>query len=159
MSEKSIRRYQDEDELAVTNVCYRSGKAAYKFLPNWEALTLDQAHSIFRDVILPRCNIWVGIDHNDVVAFLGMTNSYIDRMFVDPNEWRKGWGTRLILFAKSLHPAGLELHTHQQNHPARMLYEHHGFKANKFGISPAPEGVPDVEYHWRPSEVAENNLR
>jgi GNAT superfamily N-acetyltransferase len=154
MSDESIRLYQDMDEIAVTNVWYRSAKAAFAFLPNWQALTFDQAHSIFREVILPRCDIWVGLDNNNVVAFLAMNDSYIDRMFVDPDEWRKGWGSRLIGFAKSLHPAGLELHTHQQNHPARSLYEHHGFKAIRFGISPAPENVPDVEYHWRPSETS-----
>jgi len=152
MSDVFIRRYQDEDELAVTNVWYRSGKAAYQFLPNWQALTLEQAHSIFREVILPHCKIWVGIDHHNVVAFLAMNHSYIDRMFVDPGEWRKGWGTRLILFAKSLNPTGLELHTHQQNLKARALYEQNGFKAISFGISPPPENVPDVEYHWRPGE-------
>jgi len=154
MRDEPIRRYQDRDELAVTNVWYRAGKAAYQFLPTWQALTLVQAHSIFREVILPQCNIWVGVDKNSVVAFLAMNDSYIDRMFVDPDEWRKGWGTRLILLAKSLHPAGLELHTHQQNHPARTLYEQHGFKAIRFGISPAPENAPDVEYHWRPDEAA-----
>jgi len=152
MSDESIRRYQDQDELGVTNVWYRSGKAAYQFLPDWQTLTLEQAHLIFRELILPHCKIWVGIDNNNVVAFLAMKDSYIDRMFVDPDEWRKGWGTRLLLFAKSLHPAGLELHTHQQNHPACALYAKHGFKAIRFGISPAPENVPDVEYHWRPSE-------
>jgi hypothetical protein len=43
----------------------------------------------------------------------------------------------------------LELHTHQENHAARQLYEKHGFRAVKFGLSPPPEGAPDVEYHWR----------
>ena len=65
-----------------------------------------------------------------------MKGSYIDRMFVDPSQWRKGWGTRLVAFAKSLSPNGLELHTHQENHAVRMLYERHGFQAVKFGTSP-----------------------
>ena len=81
-----------------------------------------------------------------------MTGSYIDRMFVDPTEWRKRWGTRLVLLAKTLHPDGLELHTHQENHAARQLYEKHGFRAVNFGLSPPPESAPDVEYHWRPAD-------
>jgi ribosomal protein S18 acetylase RimI-like enzyme len=71
-------------------------------------------------------------------------------MYVDPTEWRKSWGTRLVNFAKTLSPTGLELCTHQQNHAARALYEKLGFTAVRFGISPPPENVPDVEYHWRP---------
>jgi ribosomal protein S18 acetylase RimI-like enzyme len=71
-------------------------------------------------------------------------------MYVDPSQWRKGWGTRLVVFAKSLSPSGLELHTHQENRAARRLYETHGFKAVRFGTSPPPESAPDVEYHWKP---------
>lgn len=79
-----------------------------------------------------------------------MNGSYIDRMYVDPIEWRKGWGTRFVAVAKDLSPEGLELHTHQQNHGARAFYEKHGFIPVKFGVSPPPECAPDVEYHWRP---------
>ena len=146
-----IRPFEQGDEAAVVAVWYRLGRAAYQFLPSWQALTLEQADEIFRDVIRPRCDIWVGTRNGQVVAFLATAGSYIDRMYVDPVEWRKGWGTRLVLFAKTLHPDGLELHTHQENHAAHQLYEKHGFRAVKFGLSPPPERAPDVEYHWRPT--------
>ena len=146
----AVRPFEDQDERAVIGVWHRSGRAAYGFLPTWQALTLERAGDIFRDVIRPRCLIWVGTRNEQVVAFLAMAGSYIDRMYVDPAEWRKGWGTRFVLLAKELHPEGLELHTHLQNHAARRLYEKYGFKAVKFGLSPAPENAPDVEYHWRP---------
>jgi uncharacterized glyoxalase superfamily protein PhnB len=98
----------------------------------------------------------VGTVDERVVAYLAMRGPYIDRMYVDPREWRKGWGTRFIDFAKSLCPDGLELHTHQENHAARRLYEKHGFKAVRFGTSPPPECAHDVEYHWRPDDTAMN---
>jgi len=125
-----------------------------RLLPLWQTLTLDRAGRIFQEVIRGHCSIWVGTLEQQVVAYLAMKGSYIDRMFVDPSEWRKGWGTRLVVFAKSLSPNGLELHTHQENHAARSLYEKHGFKAVKFGTSPPPESAPDVEYHWRPDNKA-----
>ena len=150
----SIRPFRDDDESAVVGVWHRSGQAAYVFLPSWPTLTLDRAGTIFREVILRQCNVWVGTLEQQVVAYLAMKGSYIDRMFVDPSQWRKGWGTRLVDFAKGLSPNGLELHTHQENHAARMLYERHGFKAVKFGTSPPPESAPDVEYHWRPDNSA-----
>jgi putative acetyltransferase len=150
----SIRPFRDDDESAVVGVWHRSGQAAYAFLPLWQTLTLDRAGMIFREVILGQCDLWVGTLEQQVVAYLAMKGSYIDRMFVDPSQWRKGWGTRLVAFAKSLSPNGLELHTHQENHAARMLYERHGFKAVKFGTSPPPESAPDVEYHWRPDNSA-----
>lgn len=148
----TIRPFAADDAPAVIGVWHRSGRAAYQYLPTWQALTLERAGEVFRAVIEPRCNIWVGTRGGDVVAFLALVGSYIDRMYVDPAEWRKGWGTAFILLAQRLRPAGLELHTHQENHAARALYEKHGFTAVKFGVSPPPESAPDVEYHWRPDK-------
>ena len=148
---KIVRPYQDRDEADVVGVWHRSGRAAYTFLPDWQSLTLKGAGEIFREVIRSQCNIWVGVGDEHVVGFFAMKGSYIDRMYVDPAEWHKGWGTRFIAFAKTLFSGGLELCTHQENHRARKLYEKHGFRAVRFGLSPPPESIPDVEYHWRPS--------
>jgi ribosomal protein S18 acetylase RimI-like enzyme len=118
-------------------------------------MTLDHAHKIFREVIRARCKLWVGAIDERVVAVLAMTHSYVDRLYVDPTESRKGWGTRLIEFAKSVSPSGLQLHTHQENHAACAFYEKHGFTAVRFGTSPPPESAPDVEYHWVPSATGD----
>jgi GNAT superfamily N-acetyltransferase len=147
---RSIRQFREADEAEVVGVWHRSGIAAYTFLPTWQALTIEHAHWVFRNVIQITCVIWVGKLDEHIVAYLAMNESYLDRLYVDPGEWRKGWGTRFIRLAKQLSPRGLELHTHQENHAARAFYEYHGFRAVKFGASPPPESAPDVEYHWRP---------
>lgn len=149
-SNRSIRPFRDEDEPAVVRVWHRSGDAVYTFLPTWQALSLEQAQVVFHEYIRPKCAIWVGMEGERIVAYLAMKGSYIDRLYVDPDEWRKGWGTRLLDFARTQSPQGLELHTHQENHGARALYEKYGFRAVAFGVSPPPESAPDVEYHWRP---------
>jgi GNAT superfamily N-acetyltransferase len=145
-----IRPYQDTDESEVVGVWHRSGLAAYPYLPTWQALTLETAAHVFRTIIRPATAIWVGVTDGRVVAYLAMQASKIDRLYVDPPEWRKGWGRRFVRLAKELSPTGLELYTHQENFAARSLYESEGFRAVKFGISPPPESAPDVEYHWRP---------
>lgn len=150
-SARCVRPFQADDESAVVGVWYRSGRAAYTFLPTWQAFTIEAAQEVFRKVIQPKCDIWVGTLHQTVVAYLAINGSYIDRMYVDPIEWRKGWGARLVTLAKDLSANGLELHTHRENHAARALYEKHGFVAVTFSVSPPPESAPDVEYHWRPS--------
>lgn len=147
---RRIRPYQDADEAEVVGVWHRAGLAAYPYLPTWQALTFEAALTIFRTVIQPKCTIWVGTLDERIVAYLAMNGSYIDRLYIDPSEWRKGWGTRFIHLAKHLSPQGLELYTHVENLAARALYERHGFKAVKFGTTPPPESAPDVEYHWRP---------
>jgi ribosomal protein S18 acetylase RimI-like enzyme len=147
----TIRRFHAGDEEAVVRVWYRSGRAAYTFLPSWQALTLDVAGQVFRETIQPRCDIWVGVRSGQVVAYLAMRASYIDRLYVDPDEQHRGWGSRLLELAKRRSPAGLELHTHQENGTARTFYERHGFTIVGFGVSPPPESAPDVELHWRPA--------
>ena len=147
---RNIREFQEADESEVAGVWHRSGLAAYTFLPTWQAMTLEQAHWVVRNVVRPKCAIWVGTLNEQIVAYLAMNGSYIDRLYVDPSEWRKGWGTRFINLAKQLSPHSLELHTHQENYAACALYERHGFRVVKFGISPPPESAPDVEYSWHP---------
>jgi ribosomal protein S18 acetylase RimI-like enzyme len=149
--ERIIRPYQDADESQVIGVWHRSGLAAYPYLPTWQALTLETATHVFRTIIRPANAIWVGVTGGRVVAFLAMQGSHIDRLYVDPPVWRKGWGRRFVRLAKELSPSGLELYTHQENHAARALYESEGFRTVRFGISPPPESAPDVEYHWQPS--------
>jgi GNAT superfamily N-acetyltransferase len=147
---RNIREFREEDGSHVAGVWHRSGIAAHTYLPTWQAFTLEQAGWVFENVIKPNCAIWVGTLDERIVAYLAIKGSYIDRLYIDPPEWRKGWGTQLIAFAKLLSPDGLELHTHQENQAARSLYERQSFKAVTFGTSPPPESAPDVEYHWRP---------
>ena len=146
--QKSIRPFRNDDEIDTVRVWHRAGRAAYTYLPGWQAFTLEGAGQVFRDVIRAQCEIWVGTKDDRIVAYLAMNGSYIDRMYVDPDHWRQGWGAQLIAHAKSISPKRLELHTHQENHVARKLYEKHGFRAVKFGTSPPPESAPNVEYHW-----------
>lgn len=147
---RTIRLLEAKDEAETASVWFRAGKAAYTYLPMWQSLTLQQATKDFSWLIRANNQIWVGTASEQIVAFLAINGSYIDRMYVDPSRWRKGWGHALIDHAKSLSPKGLELHTHQENLPACKLYEKFGFKAVRLGISPPPESAPDVEYHWRP---------
>ena len=148
---RRIREFRPADAADVAEVWHRSGRATYTYLPTWQALTLEHARRVFDTVIRPQCAIWVGTLDERIVAYLAMDGTNLDRLYVDPAEWRKGWGTQLVNLAKELSPSGLELRTHQANVAARALYEGHGFRAVKFGLSPPPELAPDVEYHWRPA--------
>lgn len=149
---RSICPFREEDEAEVAGVWHHSGLATYTYFPAWQAITLEAAQRVFHDILLPNCAIWVGTADGRVVAYLAVEGSHIDRLYVDPTEWRQGWGTRSIASAKYLAAEGLELHTHQQNHATCALYERHGFIAVIYGVSPPPESAPDVEYHWRPGE-------
>lgn len=145
-----IRRFQETDEAAVTDVWYRAGKAVYTFVPAWKALTPEVATRIFRQVTMQQCEIWVGVKQDRIIAFLALDGSFLDSLYVDPAEQRRGWGARLVTLARRLRPAGLTLRTYQDNHAAQAFFEKLGFEAVDFGVSPPPECVPDIVYQWPP---------
>jgi ribosomal protein S18 acetylase RimI-like enzyme len=126
-------------------------KDAYPYLPLEQERKLDDDAKFFREKLLPRCDIWVADQEGQLVGFLAIQGSYVDRLYVLPNAQRAGVGSTLIKHAMKLSPNGLDLHTHQKNLVARSFYEKYGFVAIHFGVSPPPESEPDVEYHWRPS--------
>ena len=158
-----VRPYQNDDEAAAAVVWYRSGREEYDYLPLFQALSLKEARRFFAEVIVPGAELWVATKvgeggteageprAEEIVGFLALRGSYVDRLYVDPSSQRLGVGARLLAVACQRSPGGLELHTHQQNTRARDFYEKHGFQAVALGLSPAPESVPDVEYHWRPA--------
>jgi len=57
----------------------------------------------------------------------------------------------LLDLARSQSPEHVWLYTLQINLNARAFYEKNGFLPEAFGVSPAPENEPDVQYHWRKS--------
>ena len=93
--------------------------------------------------------LWVAEGERQPLAFLGLQGDCIDRLYVDPAAQGRGIGLELLDHAKALRPGGLWLFTHQKNAGARRFYERHGFRILRFGISPAPESEPDLEYAWR----------
>jgi GNAT superfamily N-acetyltransferase len=146
----NVRRTDRAESRFVVDLWFAAKKRAYPYLPLVQAATLEDASTFFHEKIVPRCDIWVAEDQGELLGFVALQGSYIDRLYVLPARQRCGIGTALIRHAMSLCPGGLELHTHQKNAVARTFYEKHGFVPVRFGISPPPENEPDVEYHWRP---------
>lgn len=146
----SIRRFRGEDEPSVVDLWYRCGKAVYTFLPAWRGLTPDMAARIFRQVIRPQCEIWVAAPAGRIVAYMALDGPHLDRLYVDPAEQRRGWGTHLVELAKRRRPRGLTARTHQENHAAQAFFEKAGFEPTDFGVSPPPECAPDIVYQWPP---------
>jgi ribosomal protein S18 acetylase RimI-like enzyme len=145
-----IRTISHLDVEGVVKLWHLTKKAAYPYLLTEQKRTISEDMALFRENIWPRNDVWVADTGDDLLGFLAMQNTYIDRLYVSPKAQRHGVGSALLRHAKTLSPERLELHTHQKNLPACKFYEKHGFQAVKFGISPAPENEPDVEYHWRP---------
>ncbi|MEP6895832.1 MAG: GNAT family N-acetyltransferase [Chloroflexota bacterium] len=148
-SEHSIREYRADDFDAVT-ILWRISRE--KSLPDFQ---LEKGHffyedrAYFRNHVLKENQIWVVTIADHPVAFMAMNQEFVDQLYIHPNYWRQGIGNALLNFARTQSPEHVWLYTLQVNVNARAFYEKNGFVAEKFGVSPAPESEPDVEYHWR----------
>ncbi len=144
-----LRPYDPSDEAALIEMWHETKGHAYPYLPTEQSYTIETDTAFFREHIAPRCDIWLATSEGEIVGFLALAGSYLDRLYVHPSAQRAGAGAALLAKAKELSPQGIELHTHQQNVSACAFYEKHGFRAARFGTSGPPESAPDVEYHWR----------
>jgi GNAT superfamily N-acetyltransferase len=147
----NIRAMHPTEADRVVELWHITKKAAYPYLPLEQERTLADDTQFFVEVLLPRCTIWVAEEAGQLLGFIALRGSYVDRLYILPSAQKQGVGSALINQAKLLSPHGLELHTHQKNCSACAFYAKHGFVAVRFGLSPPPESEPDVEYHWRPS--------
>lgn len=144
-----LRAFKAGDLEAVVSVWLAAGKAEYTYLPLFQALDAVSATNVFTAHILPQCELTLACADAQVVAFLALDDDLIDRLYVAPGAQGLGVGSLLVDYAKSECPDGLRLYTHQANERARAFYIGHGFRAVRFGVSPAPELEPDVEYRWQ----------
>ncbi len=146
-----IRPMHTSDMHTVVELWQATKRIAYPYLPLEQTYSFEDNLSFFSKHIFPNCQVWLAEERGQLLGFLALKGSYIDRLYIHPAVQRQGVGAALMAHAKAQSPTGLDLHTHQENHSACAFYEKHGFQAVHFGISPPPESAPDVEYHWRPA--------
>ncbi|MBI3167624.1 MAG: GNAT family N-acetyltransferase [Chloroflexi bacterium] len=143
-----IRLYREEDFEIVVRFWFEAIEFAEPEIVQRMGYEFQGAREFFQNEIVPKNQIWVYELDGVPVGYIGMQSDYIDRLYVDPKFHRRGIGLALIEHARSLFPNHLWLKTDQANKISRVFYEKNGFIATKFGVSPAPESEPDVEYHW-----------
>jgi len=144
-----IRSYREEDFEIVTRFWHEAMRVA---MPEVEARmghTLEDARNYFRTVVSVEGQLWVYESDHIPVGYIALQAEFIDRLYVDLAYHRRGIGQALMDHARTISQDHLWLYTHVANTVARAFYEKNGFVAEKFGMSPAPESEPDVEYHWR----------
>ncbi len=144
-----IRLYKPEDFDDITRLWFEAESAAMPKLMARMGYKLDDAREFFQRAVIPENQIWVYERDGVALGFLAIQGEFIDRLYVDPAYHRQGIGQALLSKARKLLPKHMWLYTHVANKMARAFYEKNGFVAEKFGVSPAPESEPDVEYHWR----------
>jgi GNAT superfamily N-acetyltransferase len=145
-----IREYSSQDFDAVTILWRKARELAFPDFQRRKGHTFEEDCSYFRNVILVNNDVWVEKDNGRIAGFLAIAGDFVDQLYVHPDFQRQGIGRQLIEHARQLSPLHLWLFTLQINTGGRAFYEKNGFIPVRFGLSPAPESEPDVEYHWQP---------
>jgi GNAT superfamily N-acetyltransferase len=147
-----IRKCKAGEIESVTRMWRRSRDLARPELEARMGYSAADDLAFFDNVLMKTCAVWIIIRDARPVGLLALENDSIEQLYIDPPEQGKGLGSALIELSKRGSPRRLELYTHVSNSNARRFYEHHGFRATKFGTSPAPESEPDVKYVWSGEE-------
>ena len=144
------RLYRPSDFDAVTILWRVAREQSLPDLQRAKGHFFFQDQAYFRDHVLQQDQVWLTVDDADrATGLMAIRQDFIDLLYVRPDVWGQGLGSRLLEHARALSPRHLWLYTLQINHQARAFYEKRGFVAERFGVSPPPESEPDVEYHWR----------
>jgi GNAT superfamily N-acetyltransferase len=143
-----VRDFAGRDFDDVVARWHATNRSAYAYVAEHRAHTLDDARNFIRDHVLPRCRVLVATRSQRRVGLLALDGDWIRQFAVFAPHRRQGIGSALLSRARELSPARLCLYTFARNTAARAFYEHHGFVAVAFGVSPAPELEPDIEYRW-----------
>ena len=144
-----IRPARSEDAEAVADVWLASFKATYAFPP---AHPDEDVRRWIRDEIVPREETFVAVEADGSIAgFMSLRGDDLDHLYIRPNRFGRGIGSRFVELAKRLRPGGLWLYTFQVNDRARAFYEGRGFRVEFLGKGESnEERQPDVRYVWRP---------
>jgi len=138
---------RDADEIADA---FAASLGMLTFLP---PLHTEEEHRRFITEIIPADHeLWVAEEDGRIVGFAAVGERTLGHLYVHPEYQNRGIGSRLLDKTKELHPHGFTLWTFPANEGACRFYERHGLRAAAYGDgSGNEEGLPDVQYEWRPT--------
>jgi GNAT superfamily N-acetyltransferase len=142
-----VRQATASDAEEITTVWLRSRWASIPSIPE-PVHSDEEVRRWVSDVLLRSGGTWVVENDIGVIGMMSLREGWIDQLYVDPEHFGLGTGTRLLVQAKRLYPGGLDLWTFQSNGRARRFYEVHGFRPVEETLGDNEEGAPDVRYHW-----------
>ena len=119
----AIRRSRPDDGSRVIGIWRAAVDATHRFLAPEDRQAIDAEVQLF----LPEMPLWLVVDDQDhAVAFMGLTASKLDALFVDPRHHGRGVGRSLVQYARARHPV-LTVDVNEQNEQALGFYERLGF--------------------------------
>ena len=119
-----IRTFSENDLFSVMQIWLDTNIKAHSFIPQkyW-----TDNYAVVKD-ILPQAEIYVYEDDNtsQIGGFIGLTDNYIEGIFVREAIQSKGIGKQLLNYAKEI-KSSLRLNVYQKNTRAITFYQREQF--------------------------------
>jgi ribosomal protein S18 acetylase RimI-like enzyme len=119
----TIRAYDPADKQRLLDIWLRASQEAHFFLP---ADLLAEHKKLVGDVYLAQAETWVATQAGIPIGFIGLLDTHIGGLFVDPTRHGAGIGRMLIEHATAL-KGELDLEVYARNQSALGFYKHIGF--------------------------------
>ncbi len=132
-----IRLSRPEDGARVVDIWRAAVDATHDFLSPADRIAIDAEVCAF----LPQSALWLAVDEHDrAIAFMGMSESSMDALFVHPDYRGTGVGRTLVHHSLGLEPV-LTTTVNEQNAQAVGFYQRLGFSQT---------GRTDIDEQGRP---------
>jgi putative acetyltransferase len=119
----NIRLYTPADRDRVLEIWLAASRVGHPFLTESE---LETQFAAVRDIYLPQAENWVAEKNGHILGFIGLLDSFIGGMFVDPAAHGSGVGRALIEHAAK-RKGRLTLDTYADNPMGPPFYRRCGF--------------------------------
>jgi len=118
-----VRSYQPDDRDRLLEIWLKASRVGHGFLTEED---LARQSEIVRDTYLPTAENWVARRNGRVLGFIGLLDSYIGGLFVDPAAHGSGLGRALIDHAAAIRET-LDVEVYSANEGALAFYGRCGF--------------------------------
>ena len=144
-----LRPATEEDAVTIADVHLASRRAAAMPPP----VHSDEEVHAWLAARVREDEVWVAEADGRVVAYARLTETWLDDLYVLPEDAGRGVGSALIELAKARRPHGFCLWVFEVNEPARRFYARHGLvELERTDGSANEERAPDLRVAWPGSE-------
>ncbi|MBN7135610.1 GNAT family acetyltransferase [Lysobacter enzymogenes] len=119
----SIRERQAADHPRLLELWERSVRATHDFLSDADIAELRPQ---VRDIYFDAVEIWIYEDAAGLAGFIGLSDTQVEMLFLEPERRGQGIGTRLLDHARGLRGA-LTVDVNEHNPQAHGFYRRYGF--------------------------------
>jgi len=146
MTSIQLRPATPDDAAAIA----RAFTPARRAMPGVPDIHTDEEDLWFiTNRMIPDNTVVVAEEEGVILAVCAYADGWLNHLYVDPAQHRRGIGLALLHHAMDACPKGLELWVFQSNTPARALYEREGFRCvEETDGQSNEEKCPDARYSW-----------